>query len=200
MDIFIQRCLSPCTMARSSASSVREDPERASSTDLTGEEQGREPASQDIGDSNGSGSGVATASEATTVPSSVSSVRPEVITAVPVDAALEVEELDADMFRSKVSGEQGVGALRTEVDGSDPCLHRLVPLATSSSTRCIRRSSNRNGRRVGGSNDPRGDDAALSPLLLPPGGQPHKTDHLQSDKSERWRIVLHSTSTRAAEW
>lgn len=93
-------------MTRSSTSSAREDPDRASSTDLTGEEQGREPASQDIGDPNGSGSGVATASEATAAPSSASASGTAVIIAVPVDAALEVEELDADMFRSKVSDGQ----------------------------------------------------------------------------------------------
>lgn len=76
-------------------SSSKEDPDRASSTDLTGEEQGREPTSQDI-ETQLSASKTSGQTDST-APATVQS-----ITAVPVDAALDVEELDADLFRSKV--------------------------------------------------------------------------------------------------
>lgn len=104
---------SPLSSRPPTADGRPSDSDRARSSDLTGEEQGREPSSAaaaasaaaeaSTGSSSGSAasSGQGDASAAETVQEDVG--------AVPVDAALEVEELDTDLYQSKV-GEIVCGA------------------------------------------------------------------------------------------
>lgn len=91
--------------SRSRARAADEGPSRARSGDLTGEREGREPASQD--------------EPAETVEAAQQQISPQEEVAVPVDVALDVEDLDANLFRSKVSGgrhdEFGTGDVPTDI-------------------------------------------------------------------------------------
>ncbi|CAO1615674.1 unnamed protein product [Sympodiomycopsis kandeliae] len=73
------------------ARSNKPEPERASSTDLTGAEQGREPTSQDVDIGGSSSESPAAAANWNEMDASGASG----------DDAIDVEELDADLFRSK---------------------------------------------------------------------------------------------------
>lgn len=95
---------SPLSSRPPTADGRPSDSDRARSSDLTGEEQGREPSSAAAAAaeaSTGSSSGSAASSSGQGDISAAETVQ-EDVGAVPVDAALEVEELDTDLYQSKV--------------------------------------------------------------------------------------------------
>lgn len=89
--------MAPATRPSRRSKDDHEDDNRTHSDDLTGEEQGREPVSQSSDEDQES----AVVDKSVQVP-------------VPVDVALDVEELDSNLFRSKVSGKSAAGAVVRE--------------------------------------------------------------------------------------